>query len=235
MNWTLIALIIFAVLVVALIAVVKQLSKNTEVVDDVKYQKLDVIFTAAERSFFGVIKLAVNNKVEVFGKVRVADVITPTKGLPRGDWQRSFNKISRKHFDFLLCDKGDLSPICAIELDDKSHESKKRKERDQFLEAACKSAHLPLIQVPAKSAYQVTEIAELIAKHLPKTVISADFEIAANAENENATSDKSCPKCSSDMHIKVAKKGRNIGKEFWACSSFPKCRHIEPRSPMASQ
>jgi len=39
---------------------------------------------------------------------------------------------------------------------------------------------------------------------------------------------KTCPKCSAIMVKKVAKKGKNIGGEFWACSSFPKCRHIEP-------
>jgi hypothetical protein len=34
--------------------------------------------------------------------------------------KKAFNKISAKHFDFLLCDREELSVACAIELDDVS-------------------------------------------------------------------------------------------------------------------
>lgn len=37
---------------------------------------------------------------------------------------------------------------------------------------------------------------------------------------------KACPKCGSSMVIREAKKGQNIGKKFWGCSNFPKCRAI---------
>lgn len=37
---------------------------------------------------------------------------------------------------------------------------------------------------------------------------------------------KRCPKCGSYMRVRIAKKGQNIGKEFWGCSKFPKCRSI---------
>ena len=37
---------------------------------------------------------------------------------------------------------------------------------------------------------------------------------------------KVCPKCGSSMVIRESKKGQNIGKKFWGCSSFPKCRTI---------
>ena len=39
-------------------------------------------------------------------------------------------------------------------------------------------------------------------------------------------SNKSCPKCGSPMVLREAKKGKNIGKKFWGCSKFPKCRAI---------
>lgn len=38
--------------------------------------------------------------------------------------------------------------------------------------------------------------------------------------NENAPA---CPKCGKPMIKRMAKKGTNSGKEFWSCSSFPKC------------
>lgn len=36
---------------------------------------------------------------------------------------------------------------------------------------------------------------------------------------------KNCPKCGSEMLLREAKKGANIGQEFWGCSNFPKCRN----------
>ena len=195
------------------------------------YQKVNGLFSAAERSFFGVLIQAVDENAQVFGKVRVADVITPRKNGSKSDWQKAFNKVSRKHFDYLLCDKNDLSVLCAIELNDRSHNSRVRKERDQFLESACKSADIPLVQVSAKAAYSIAEIQSCISVYLPITQahnIDQESSIAAlnsgmkQSENEI---NKTCPKCSSEMLKKIAKKGKNTGNEFWACSAFPKCRY----------
>lgn len=35
-----------------------------------------------------------------------------------------------------------------------------------------------------------------------------------------------CPKCGSQMVLRRAKTGVNAGREFWGCSTFPKCRGI---------
>lgn len=34
-----------------------------------------------------------------------------------------------------------------------------------------------------------------------------------------------CAKCGSDMVLRTAKKGKNIGGQFYGCSTFPKCWH----------
>lgn len=36
----------------------------------------------------------------------------------------------------------------------------------------------------------------------------------------------SCPVCSSAMQKRVAKRGSNVGNEFWGCSQYPKCRGV---------
>lgn len=36
-----------------------------------------------------------------------------------------------------------------------------------------------------------------------------------------------CPKCGSELVIRVAKKGENAGKKFYGCSKFPKCWFTE--------
>ena len=40
------------------------------------YQAAKALFTPAERSFFGVLKQTVGAEFEIFGKVRVADIIS---------------------------------------------------------------------------------------------------------------------------------------------------------------
>lgn len=105
---------------------------------------------------------ALSNDYRIFGKVRVADILSPEKGMNRKDWQIAFNKISSKHFDFVLCSKDKLDIIAVIELDDKSHNTKKAKARDSLVDNACKTAGLELIRFPAKRAYQVQAVREKI-------------------------------------------------------------------------
>ena len=37
-----------------------------------------------------------------------------------------------------------------------------------------------------------------------------------------------CPKCSSTMVLRTARKGPNTGNQFWGCGSFPKCKATVP-------
>ncbi|MGZ8224654.1 MAG: topoisomerase DNA-binding C4 zinc finger domain-containing protein [Methylobacter sp.] len=43
------------------------------------------------------------------------------------------------------------------------------------------------------------------------------------ADKENS---KGCPKCGGSMVLREIKQGQNIGKKFWGCSNFPKCRGV---------
>lgn len=221
--------IVEVIIVIALIFVLvlffsnKLKSRQSSPKSEHSYRKLGTLFTPAERSFFGVLQQAVaTDNLLVFGKVRVADVVTPEKGMTRSAWQTAFNKISAKHFDFILCNQDDLSVVCAIELDDSSHNNAKQKSRDQLLESACESANFPLIRVPAKQSYSIESI-----KLSLQTVLFNDETEMLNLGPEPF--EKDCPKCSSNMVLKVAKKGKSVGNEFWGCSSFPKCRYIEQK------
>lgn len=156
MLWILLLFVIFVV-VAGLLTGLKGKAPGGNA-DDYPYTQIPTLFSAAERSFLGVLDQAVGEQYRIFGKVRVADVIQARRGLDNGKRQTAFNKIQSKHFDFLLCAKNDLSVLCAIELDDKSHQQSNRKERDRFLVNACRASGLPLLQVPAKRAYTVQEL-----------------------------------------------------------------------------
>lgn len=131
-----------------------------------KYILNNALFTEAERSFYGVLNQSIPDEMVVMGKVRVADILTPNKGLDRSKWQTAFNKIAYKHVDYILCDKHSLSILAAIELDDKSHRSRKAKIKDAFLNDAFESANLPLIRFQALRSYSLSDIKEKIATAL---------------------------------------------------------------------
>lgn len=246
MIWIVLVILLIIIIIVAM---AKLAPPKQQATTEFEYQKIEALFTPAERSFLGTLTLAVNDDIKILGKVRVADVITPKKSSQRAHWQKAFNKISAKHFDFLLCKKDDLSPICAIELNDSSHKNKKRAERDVFLANACHSTGLPLIQITAKATYTLSEIKTAISIGLAEITLPEAITIEQSPQLKvmheedlhekethkkevlvkKVTSEKLCPKCSSPMSIKIAKKGKNSGNEFWACSTFPACRHIETK------
>lgn len=127
-----------------------------------KYELKKRLMSNAETNFYQVLKIAIKEDYEIFCKVRIADVIQPIKNQNKKQWQSSFNKISSKHFDYILCDKKTLTIKKAIELDDKSHNSRKTKRRDNFVNKAAETAGMELIRVKAQRQYSVEEIRKAI-------------------------------------------------------------------------
>jgi hypothetical protein len=124
------------------------------------YQKAKALFSPAERSFLGVIDQVVGTEFRVFRKVRIADVATVKAMSNRSAWQKAFNRISSKHFDFIICRSADLSVVCAIELNDKSHQNKSRRLRDEFVAGVCNSISVPLVEINAQASYSIQELKE---------------------------------------------------------------------------
>lgn len=122
------------------------------------YQRAGALFSAAERSFIGVLDQAASPEYRVFGKVRIADVATLKPGLSTSARQGALNRVASKHFDFVVCRASDFSVVCAVELNDKSHGSKRVQARDEFVVGVCRAIGLPLMQVPAQRSYTVTDI-----------------------------------------------------------------------------
>ena len=153
MQWQVI-LVLLVIVILILIVSLRNKGYN--------YQQREALFTPAERSFLLSLDKAISTEYRVFGKVRIADILKPSSTKSRKKWHIAFNKISSKHFDYVLCNKDTLKVVAVIELDDKSHQTKKVMQRDIFVEAACKSAKLILIRFPAKSRYSAKAIREKI-------------------------------------------------------------------------
>jgi hypothetical protein len=154
MTWPIVIAIAFLLLVA--IAVVQKWSRGYS--DALPYTLQPALFSPAERSFLGVLEQAIGKHYQIFGKVRIADVVATKRGLSSSNWRTAFNRISAKHFDFVLCNRDNLAVVCAIELNDKSHQKDSRRQRDAFVVDLCRTVGLPLLQVPAKRMYSVEEI-----------------------------------------------------------------------------
>ena len=246
MYWLI--LVVIVLLILAAIAI--KLKQPKGAIEGYPYTKKQALFSPAERSFLGILIQAIGEEYLVFGKVRIADILEPQRNLDKSIRQKALNRISSKHFDYVLCAKGDLSVACAIELDDQSHQQRKRQERDAFLVGLCQAVSLPLIQVPAQRTYSVSEVrakvldglggrhqesspelARVEAPTIPASLLASEpLNIAVREVTQEVSGSVAevpfCPKCSAPMVRRQAKSGSNVGQEFWGCNAFPNCRGV---------
>jgi len=204
---------------------------SEEVIERFPYSQRDDFLSDAELSFYHVLRESIDDQLIICPKVTLKEFFFVTeKG--RGS-QSYFNKINSKHVDFLLCMPNTMKPICGIELDDSSHERSDRIIRDRFVDEVFRNAGLQLVRIKNKRSYSINEIKEsvlpVLETHLNSsknnTSISNQMD---NQENEvvNTAQEIVCPKCGSQMILREAKRGENVGKKFYGCTNYPKCKEI---------
>ena len=76
--------------------------------------------------------------------------------------------------------------------------------------------------IPSKSDYS-QKYAELLAECQK---ISKPIDTTSEVGISNK-SEKTCPKCGKALVLRTAKKGANVGNQFWGCSGYPKCWYKE--------
>jgi hypothetical protein len=128
------------------------------------FRKRDYLLSVAERSFYEVLHGVTQDRLHVFPKVRLLDLVY----LPGGtaNWLAHVNRVMSKHVDFVLCDLQAVTPVLVIELDDSSHQREDRRARDAFVDGVLSAAGLPILHVAAKQSYASKELAELIEAKL---------------------------------------------------------------------
>ena len=128
------------------------------------YERCPALFTPAERAFLLALRRAAGSDFVVFGKVRLADIIRPRGPLSRQRYFQALGRVTSKHIDFALCDPRTFEIVVAIELDDRTHQTdRRRRERDVFVEGALAAAGVPLLRVPVQRGYDVHALAAQLA------------------------------------------------------------------------
>ncbi|KGK14845.1 DUF2726 domain-containing protein [Vibrio navarrensis] len=180
---------------------------------DYAYRVKGPVLRSQEVAFFNALKTAVGEHGVVFSKVNMSSVIAPRDIVSKKQLFIASNKISRSHFDYLICDPRTFEPRVVIELDNGKELNKSKVEREKLLMQVCKSANIPLIGTSVKHSYQVGRLRRLLAAHID--LIEPDKEI------------RFCKKCGSPMVIKVASQGEFKGRRFFTCSRQPNCTYTE--------
>lgn len=125
------------------------------------YRKKSSLLTVAERNFYDVLKPVANeHNSEVFIKVRLEDLLTiPPYTRNTLKWR---GYVRSRHIDFILCDRDRIKPLCAIELDDSSHDTERARKIDATKTQILDAAGLPLLRIRAAYSYDPNSLTQKI-------------------------------------------------------------------------
>jgi ssDNA-binding Zn-finger/Zn-ribbon topoisomerase 1 len=231
MAWVLYSLI--GVLVVLLFVIKRLIAKDTPQNEKVTlpYKKRDDFLSEAELYFYRTLGMYLGDKTVVCPKVGAKELVFISNCVGK-DYMKFFNYIAKKHIDFVLCDAKTMQVICAVELDDKSHQKEGRKHRDAFIDRVFATAQIPLFHIKAQSSYtrnDFTDILNCVHSAESKSFVKS-AQTAIKIKKETPDADDLvpiCPKCGVRMVKRKATRGTNYGKEFYGCVNFPKCREVK--------
>ncbi|EOX3447474.1 DUF2726 domain-containing protein [Vibrio cholerae] len=182
-----------------------------------RYKQITYLNSKAEQNFLNQINRKLPDNLSVMCKVRLADLCLPSDSSNIA----AFNKVSRKHVDFVLIEKATSKIVCAIELDDKSHNSYGAMKRDREKDHALVSAGIPINRIAGTRNYS-KQIDDLLGSRIAaprKSVEESAIPITART--------KTCPRCNHTMNL-VQLKLWQRGKGYYLCDN---CKfNTEPES-----
>lgn len=164
------AIIVIAFVVVAFLKAKQEAGKSHA---SFSYATQARLLTTNEDRFRRVLSEVTGDRYFLACQVRMADVLDA-----RPYSQAAFNKISRKHFDFVLCDPATTRPLMAIELDDSTHRRAEAQARDSVKDAACRAARFPLLRVPVQAQYDAAYLQKRISETIPRACVGQSAEKA---------------------------------------------------------
>lgn len=133
-----------------------------------------------------------------------------------------FNKVFRKHVDFLLCDHHTLKPAFGVELV-KPVSKNETRAVDQFMADLFISAGLPLVHIPSSSHYDPSDVVNLFQLAMAKVGSTASLRL--NSESDSVPM---CPICGKMMVLRIYREGPKSGKKYYGCMDNPHCAGIVP-------
>ena len=142
-------------------------SRKEEKLAPLPYKAKAYLLSRQEQAFYHNLRKAAGGRAAICPKVRLADIFS-VKIKNRSEWQSHFNRIQNKHIDFLLCDPRSMTPLLAIELDDKTHDREDRQKRDVFVNQVFEAGGLPIIHINSTNIPSTEQLAAMLTEYLPQ-------------------------------------------------------------------
>jgi hypothetical protein len=131
-----------------------------------------------------------------------------------------YNKIFRKHVDFLFCEPDSMKPAFGVELV-KPVAKEETRSADQYMQDLFLSAGLPLIHVPSSEQYKLSDLV-----HLFQLAVMKVKETEPLREDDSSDSAPLCPKCGTIMVLRIHREGAQVGKRYYGCMNAPTCKGV---------
>jgi len=179
------------------------------------YRLREKFLSATELALFRTLQIMAGNHYIVCPKVALDDIfyiVRPNENV------HFFNKIFRKHVDFLLCDPKTLQPSIGVDLVKPVARSETR-EADQFMEDLFLSAGLPLVHVPSAEEYSQTDLTELFQLAILKVKETRPLRSSGRIDSVPM-----CPVCGKMMVLRIHRSGYEKGKRYYGCMDSPTCK-----------
>ncbi|WP_447984958.1 DUF2726 domain-containing protein [Nitrospira sp. Nam74] len=115
------------------------------------------ILSRGEMAFYHTLKTAVGDHYDVYAQIPVWALVHCASENRKEECAFT-NQINLKRVDFVLVNPTSLETETVIELDDRSHQRDKTKERDSFVNAVLSRAGIPIIRIAAAADYNEEDL-----------------------------------------------------------------------------
>jgi hypothetical protein len=189
-----------------------RLSDRSKKGDSLPYRLRGQLLSSAEAALYRALLDMVHERYVVCPKVALNDIfmiVRPNENV------HYFNKIFRKHVDFLLCEPGSMQPAFGVEIV-KPVAKNETRAADQFLEDIFMGAGLPLVHIPSAQSYDLRDLINLFQLAVTKTRSRPQKDPASDSV-------PMCPVCGKMMVLRVHRSGLRKGREYYGCMDNPRC------------
>lgn len=183
------------------------------------YRLREPFLSSTELALFRLLTELMGKRYSVCPKVALNDVfyiVRPNENV------HFFNKLFRKHIDFLLCDRQTLVPAFGVEIVRPISKGEAR-ESDKFLQELFANAGLPLVHVPSGETYEPSYVITLFQLAVTKVNGTASLRVERPTDFV-----PNCPVCGKMMVLRFERNGSGIGKKYYGCMDSPRCVGIVP-------
>lgn len=187
--------------------------------ESLPYRLREHFLTTPELVLYWALKEMAADRYAIFAKVALNDIfsiIRPNENV------HFFNKIFRKHVDFLLCHPKTLKPEIGVELVKPIGRNETR-ANDQFMEDLFLEAGLPLVHIPSSDRYEITALVALF-----QVAVTKAQQTRGGAHLASQDSIPMCPVCGKMMVLRTHRSGPQSGQLYYGCMDNPHCPGMVP-------